>query len=748
MSKKVTVLHYYLSSQPDEPEIITLLGQPLEIEHVNCNGSLTEMLSRIQAIDSQTHAVALTGVTETLRLGNRSVVYEPAKELFEAAADSLVPALDGSVLLPALERWSIRMAHQKEPGIWAHKRVLMVPSLNHTGLAEALGHHAASLQSADSLIFAKQADTSLAGILSERKSVQKGDSALLAKLKTASPERLYSFTNPANQSAATRASLKKLFEWADVLAGDIQTISQFAPDQLERKTVVVPSIDKDQVDELIKRGVSIVVTVSPNLSHAKNELARHHPATLAACLTAVADTDSKRLGENDFLNLLAEIDWQPAIRYLQPEDVAVNRFGYITQPRNVAEIRKNVTVARFLPKAFIHRTAVHIPAVFRGRMEQIKAGGSRKSAVAEIMMLGGTPEEFTAQEAELVERRLLRAVSMAERLEARLIGVDAASREVSNAISSIAPKTNVPICTGQALTIYGALARGVEIATANSIRPESRSSQLKAAVINAADPIARVAAEVLAGLVAEISLIGSEPDLLIGLKRQIEDIHADTKVAIATHANQSVHHSDLIVLGRNAAGKRMTFNPDICNPGAVICDFSQPSVITPELLANRPDLTLVESAVFRLSDMPAGETCGALPHGLVTAPFAEAALLAIQGKFVDYGLAGALNSKHVYDIRDLALKGKTSLAGILAHGDLVPAATLEHRKELALRFDQSVDRVGSNERPKEAMFLEQPARPSIRRFAREHSSVVVAGVGVFALLAGTIGWFFRKKKEP
>jgi predicted amino acid dehydrogenase len=744
VSKKVTVLHYF-NTHLTESEIITLLGQPVEIEHIHCQGDLDQMKAHIELLDGQVDAIALNGVTQNLRLGNRSVEHLLATPLFEGVHET--PILDGSVLLPAIERWSVRMAHGKEPGIWAHKRVLMVPGLNHTGLSEGLEHHAASIKSADRLLYPNLDPPVSKGLLPDRRSAQQDDWELLNQLKAVPFETLFSSNHTFDEaSKQANDAIFKLFDWADILAGDIESICHFSPSYLQRKIVAVPAITDEQVATLTNRGVSIIVTLLPNLSYDKHKLARHSAATLEACLTAVSESELA-LGENDFLNLISEIEWQPSIQYLQPADVAVNRFGFITQPRSIAEIRANITAARFLPKAFIHRTAVHIPPVFRGRMENIKAKGSRKSAVGEIMMLGGTPEEFAAQDAELIARRMLRAASMAERLEARLIGVDTASREVSDALSAIAPKTNVPICTGQAMTIYGTLASGVEIATKNSVRSSNKAVGLQGTVINANDPIGAIAAEVLASFIPIITLIGSEPDLLIELKRKIEDIHINTKVTIATNANHTIRHSDLIVLGRNMAGKRMIFNPEICNPGAVICDFSQPTVITPELLAQRPDLTLVESTVFRLPEPSMGEACGNLPHDLVTAPFAEAALLAIRGNFVDYGLVGELSSKHVYDIRDLALKSNYIRAGILAHGEMVASAQIECRRELAERYAQQIIESGGSEQKGEVVFTEQPARPSIRRFAREHSTVVVTGVGVFAVIAGVLGWFFRKKKN-
>ena len=57
------------------------------------------------------------------------------------------PVVDGSGIRAGLERWGVILADRGQPGIFAQKRVLMTPGLNHGGLVQAL--HAA--RGADSL---------------------------------------------------------------------------------------------------------------------------------------------------------------------------------------------------------------------------------------------------------------------------------------------------------------------------------------------------------------------------------------------------------------------------------------------------------------------------------------------------------------------------------------------------------------------------------------------------------------------
>jgi hypothetical protein len=46
--------------------------------------------------------------------------------------------VDGRIIRAGLERWGIMLADRAQPGIFGQKRVLMVPGLNHNGLAGAL----------------------------------------------------------------------------------------------------------------------------------------------------------------------------------------------------------------------------------------------------------------------------------------------------------------------------------------------------------------------------------------------------------------------------------------------------------------------------------------------------------------------------------------------------------------------------------------------------------------------------------
>ena len=82
-------------------------------------------------------AIALDGIPKDLELGDAHRRYHMGQEL--AAIATRTPVVDGSGVRPGLERWSVVLANRAQPGIFSQKRVLMVPGLNHVGLAHALG---------------------------------------------------------------------------------------------------------------------------------------------------------------------------------------------------------------------------------------------------------------------------------------------------------------------------------------------------------------------------------------------------------------------------------------------------------------------------------------------------------------------------------------------------------------------------------------------------------------------------------
>ena len=72
------------------------------------------------------------------------------------------------------------------------------------------------------------------------------------------------------------------------------------------------------------------------------DLGRWSAATVEAVLAALRPNQNAPLTEDTYLDLLADIHWTPAVRYLQPEEAGINRFSFIIHPLNIEFIQWRV----------------------------------------------------------------------------------------------------------------------------------------------------------------------------------------------------------------------------------------------------------------------------------------------------------------------------------------------------------------------------------------------------------------------
>ena len=272
--KKIVILH--LDSR-DEVETVRLLGQQVEIKHVGCQGDLDEARGLIALYDGEVDGIGLDGFPAELRLGTAVSPHTLGQTLHTIAQTT--PVVDGSGIRTAVERWGITLIEKTEPGLLNNKRILMVPGLNHTGLAQTLGRRTSHMRYADpNIYFALPNFPGVGG----KRTLDQMAGPTLNRLKDAPFQRIMP---PAGFPKTPRYT--ESFEWADVLAGDIGSIRRYAPMRLDHKIIVVPSATEADAKNLQQRGASILITIMPTLNP-KETVGRWSTATIEALLVALA----------------------------------------------------------------------------------------------------------------------------------------------------------------------------------------------------------------------------------------------------------------------------------------------------------------------------------------------------------------------------------------------------------------------------------------------------------------------------
>lgn len=673
--KRLLLIH---TGNGQRTAVLPFLGDAVQITVAGSLGDPEQAHKLVRAYDRRVDAIAIDGFPFALRLG--AAVHRDTLGAFLAAA-AHVPVVDGGAIRDSLERWGLTLADRAQPGMFSNKKVLLVPGVNHVGLVQALARRSRSLRYADRIIFFERRD--LAGF-GRRRAIEKHAAAILQRLVHLPPGRL---APPPGRDRAP--AIAAPFRWADVIAGDVGAIRCYAPGRLDGKTVVVESADEEDLADLGARGVRILVTLMPGLD-GRGSLGRWSAAAIEAMIAATQPAARAPVTENLCLDLMAELDWSPAIRYLQPEDEGINRFAFVIHPLNVDFIHRHpwFSWTRYLPDALVERLWAHLPPVHVSTIRGARSPSTGQRIEGHLIALCATPREMMRRSERFTYVRLRKAARMAERKGARIMGLGAFTSVVGDAGVTVAKQVDIAVTSGNSLTVAATL-EAAKQAVVKMGAPDLARGQ--AMVVGATGSIGAVCARLLAQAVFDVVLISIEPERLIELKRLILAETPGARVSIGTRTEDLIAGCDLVVTATSAFGQRVI---DItrCRPGAVICDVARPPDISAAEAALRPDVLVIEAGEILIpGDLDIGYDIG-LPARTAYACLAETALLAMEGRFEDYTLGREIEVDRVKEMYRLFRKHQFQLAGLRSFGKYVTDDEIvrKRRQADALRGDASL----------------------------------------------------------
>lgn len=667
--KKILAIHL---DSDDAEATVYLLAQEVTVIRRGCQGDPERARQLIQEYDGKVDAIGLQGLPATLQLGNAHVDHPVGAELLKAATHT--PVVDGSGIRTGLERWGITLADRAQPGIFSHKRVLMTPGLNHTGMVAALERHAGDVQYADPFIYF---DWPRVVGVGSRATLNQVAPAQLDRLRHAPFRRIY-----AQPGEARRERSKVPFRNADVLAGDIGAIRRYAPGDLAKKTIVVSHANEDDIADLRSRGAAIVVTLLPSLDN-DTDLGRWPASTIEAILVALRPHPESPLTEDTYLDLLAEVHWTPAIRYLQPEDTGINRFAFVIHPLSMRFIHNHPIfgITRYLPDRLVEEVAAYMPPMYISRITGGVSPSTGQRIEGHLITLAATPRMMMRHDEHFTYRRLNQAARMAEKRGARIMGLGAFTSVVGDAGITVAQEADIAITSGNSLTVAATL-EAAKIAV--KLMGTQDLTHGRAMVVGATGSIASVCARLVAQAIRDVVLVSIEPEKLIELKRTIQRETPGCAVTIATKTGDLVADCDLVITATSAFGQRV-IDLTKCKPGAVICDVARPMDVNPAEAALRPDLLVIESGEVLIpphGQVNFGYDIG-LPPATAYACLAETALLAMDGRFEDYTLGRNIGMDRVKEIWRIFKKHQFKIAPLRSFGNYITDEQIAEKRALA-----------------------------------------------------------------
>jgi len=689
--KRCLVIHL---GGENENFIAALGDRRAEVLWRGCDRDLERARALVRGHDGKVDAIGLDGIPTDLELGDAHRRYQPGCEV--AAAAKRTPVVDGSGVCAGLERWSVVLADRAEPGIFSQKRVLMVPGINHVGLAQALGRLTPRVEYYDPEMFFGLPDVPGVG---SKETLGTADAPTLEALKDAPLDKI----SPPAHADARRVTPH--FRWADVIAGDAAAIRHFAPMDLRKKTVVVPCATREDADDFRTRGASILVTLMPSLEPGV-AMARYSAALIEAVFVALRDDPSIPLTEDTYLNLMAEISWSPYIRYLQEEEEGINRFAFVIHPLDVGFVHKHpdFTWTKHLPDRVVEEVAAYLKPVYVGRISGGRSPATGQRIEGYLFALGSTPRQMMRHSARFTYDRLNEAAKMAERHGCRLMGLGAFTSVVGDAGETVAHEASIAITSGNSLTVAATLEAAKQAVVKMGA---TQLTQGRAMIIGATGSIGAVCSRLLAQAIYDVVLVSIEPEKLIDLKRTIERETPGTKVTIALRPRDLAADCDLVVTATSAFGQRI-LDISTCKPGAVICDVARPPDIGEREAALRPDVAVIESGeVLIPGDIDIGYDIG-LPKGTAYACLAETALLAMEGRFESYTLGRNIDVERVKEIYRLFKKHEFQIAGLRSFGKVLTERDFAEKRRLAAELAADPERLARTRAEVSARIAEMP----------------------------------------
>jgi hypothetical protein len=298
-TKEVVSVSLGSSARNHEVEV-ELLGQKFKIKRVGTDGDVKKAKNMIKELDGNIDAFGLGGIDLYLFApGGKSYKIREAKQFKKLAKKSEM--VDGSGLKNTLERKTIEFLRDEEDFEFADKKVLMVSAVDRFGMADALNEAGCQMVFGD-LIFGLKIPIAIRSM--KQFSIL---ARILLPVATKLPFKIL-YPTGSEQDKKSVNKYGKYYDEADIIAGDYLFIKKYMPDDMTGKVVITNTVTAEDVAEMKARGVSLLVTTTPEFdgrSFGTN--------VMEATCVALLDKDPGTVTPDDYLKVLQDLGFKPRV---------------------------------------------------------------------------------------------------------------------------------------------------------------------------------------------------------------------------------------------------------------------------------------------------------------------------------------------------------------------------------------------------------------------------------------------------
>ena len=294
------------SSARDHTTRHTFLGQECEISRQGTNGDFKKAIQLYQELDGKVDAFGAGGVEFFLQVEDKRYYFRDVKRIRDAVKISKMG--DGNGVKGLLEKRAFeyleKYLNEKEG-----RSLKGIPALK-TTVVERYSMGKAMVDAGLDVTFGDFMFALGLPLAIRKLSTARLVAATLLPVVTQVP---FSWLYPlgSEQDKPPQPKWTKYYQRSQVIAGDFLQIRQYMPDDLTGKIIVTNTTTQKNVEELKKRNLHILVTVTPRL-----EGRSFGTNVMEAILLALMDKPQSEVTQADFLELINRIPLEPNIEVL------------------------------------------------------------------------------------------------------------------------------------------------------------------------------------------------------------------------------------------------------------------------------------------------------------------------------------------------------------------------------------------------------------------------------------------------
>jgi predicted amino acid dehydrogenase len=677
------VISVSLGAAKDDYEFETeFLGQQFMVRRIGTDGSRKLAAEKLLEYDKQADAIGIGGIKFPPSTASGYLARKRDDQIAALGKKIQTPVTTGAALRDVSFEWSLRFVDHKFGDYFKNAKVLFLSGMTSYHIARVMAEYTDNLTFADPLI-----ENNISKLIHSIKGLERYAKGTHEIFEWIPGKRLASSVVPLKRWNSY--VLSKAMQKATIIVVPHYNFYEFLKDtsieELGGKTIVTSTAYDDRVDFLKARGVDVIIDTTPKIL--QRVVA---PNVIEALILAALEKKSDMVHPDDLLEIISLQKMDPRMVYPSGQEKRVNRFAFVIHPLSKEFLKKDKAVdfiSGFTPPVFldaVEKVIAYAPPWVYSKITGIK---SPTGAQAEgwLITVGGTPKQMLAHTPEFTYKRLLQAARMAKRMGAQIMGLGAFTKVVGDAGVTVAKKADIPITTGNSYSASGALWAGADaVRRMGLIKIEpGKKIAAKTMVLGASGAIGSVCCRLMAKAFDEVILAGRNTAKLLALQQSILEETPGVTLKITTKPDRYLGEMDVIVTATSGAGKKIL---DITRvkPGCVITDVARPLDLSPEDVAKRPDVLVIESGEIELPGNPEMKNIG-LPKKVVYACLAETIVLALEGKYEIFTVGREIEWEKVREIYKMGLKHGMKLAAISGVNGVFSDADIFKVRDLALK---------------------------------------------------------------